>query len=229
MLVSELKSDIDFMCGTTSATYSNTDKLRNMNIAYQNVAKIIWESAGTWQYDDSNATDFGIATRALVAGQQDYDLPATCQRLERVEVLDGNGNYIPLEQKDIHDIKVGATEYLSGGGTPMFYDIIGNSVFLYPYPATGYVTLAAGLKIWFSRDVTALDSDADTPGFALPFHRLLSLNAAIDFSRDPGDIQKWTTQKVILENSMRSFYSKRNVDKNIRLKPAGKNRWRKYT
>jgi len=44
MTISEIKSDIDFLCGSTSATYLDADKIRNVNIAYQDVARVIWES-----------------------------------------------------------------------------------------------------------------------------------------------------------------------------------------
>lgn len=44
MNVTQLKSDIDFLCGSTSGTYPDADKIRNMNIAYQDVARVIWES-----------------------------------------------------------------------------------------------------------------------------------------------------------------------------------------
>jgi len=229
MNVETLKDDVDFLVGTTSASYVSKDKLRNMNVAYQDVARVIWESAGDWQYDDSNATDFGIATADLVADQQDYTLPSTAQRVQRVEVKDTSGNYVKARQIDIHDLSVATSEHLKGDGTVIQYDVVGRSVILYPVPSTGFVTLAAGLKVYFDRDVTNLSDDADTPGFATAFHRILSLAAAIDFTRDEQERTFFVGQRARLQNGLKKFYAKRNVEGRTRIKPAGKKRWRNYT
>jgi hypothetical protein len=90
--VSELDADIDFLCGSTSATYSTTSKRRNMNIAYRDVARLIWEVDTGWVYDDSNANTRPHAYTSLVNNQQDYSLPSNAQVVERVDVLDGAGN-----------------------------------------------------------------------------------------------------------------------------------------
>lgn len=228
MTLQNIYDDIDFLCNSTSATYPTASKLRNINIHYQRVATLIWESAGSWQYDDSNATDFGIATTDLVDNQQDYSLPTNSQRLHKVEVMDSAGNYTLLTQKDLHDIDIATSEYYENGGTPLFYDLVGRSIFLYPIPEAGRVTLTNGLKIYFDRDVTNLTSTSDTPGFATAFHRLLSFGASLDFTRNDDEISKWTRQKQELEDGLQRFYSKRNVEGKTRIKPAGKKRWRQY-
>lgn len=188
-----------------------------MNIAYQNVARLIWEAADTWQYDDSNATDFGIATTDLVASQQDYSLPSTCQRVQRVEV---NGEL--AQPVDIHDLTLATSEENTG---TIRYDLVGRSIFLYPTPTAAST---AGLKVFFDRDVTDLDDVADVPGFATAFHRILSLGASIDFSRNENDIKLWVADKARLENGLKRFYSKRGIQGRTIIKPAGKKRWRNY-
>jgi hypothetical protein len=227
MTLEELKDDIDFLCQSSTASYPAAAKLRNLNVAYRDVQRIIWESAGEWEYDDSNAADFPFATTTLVDGQQDYELPSSLQRILRVEVKDSSGNYVLLKQIGLDDIPQATTEFLSGGGTPLYYDVVGRSVLLYPIPATGYVTMSAGLKVYFDRDITALASDADTPGFAVPFHRILSYMAALDYSRDDAEIQRFILRKSELEKGIRAFYAKRNVDKNTSIKR--KKTWRQYT
>lgn len=229
MTLAEIKSDIDFLCDSNSSTYTDTDKERNINIRYQETAALIWESAGDWQYDDSNATDFGIATTTLVADQADYELPATCQRVQRVEIKDGDGNYQVLKQVDIQEIPLSTTEYHSISSTPLQYDIVGRSIFLYPKPGTGYVTLAEGLKIYFDRDVTNLSTSTDSPGFATAYHRILSLGAAIDFSKDENDVRKWSIQKAALEQGLKNFYAKRNIEGSVSIAPKNRKSWRRYT
>src|SRR3989344_5051717 len=73
---SQITADVLFLCGTTSASYPLADITRNVNIEYNNISRLIWESQGSWQYDDSNATTLPIAKATMVHGQQDYSLPS---------------------------------------------------------------------------------------------------------------------------------------------------------
>ncbi len=232
MTTSELDADVDFLCGSTSATYSTTNKRRNMNIAYRDVARIIWESDGGWRFDDSNATTLPRVYTTLVDNQQDYTLPTTAQRVVRVEVMDGGGNWLKLSPLDPQEVTTGLPEYLGGNtGTPLKYEIVGRSLLLYPIPSSGYVTLVGGLQIYIDRDITELAVSATTtePGFAGSFHRILSYAASIDFTQDQNQRQFLAQQKERLEDGMRRFYSKRGAEVKSKIKPGGRKLWRNYT
>lgn len=232
MTVQELDADVDFLCGSTSATYSPTNKRRNMNIAYRDVAAIIWESDGGWRYDDTNATTLPKASTNLVSDQQDYSLPSTAQRINRIEVVDSEGNYIKVNPLDMNEVTTGLPEFLGGNtGLPLYYELVGRSILLYPTPSSGYVTLTNGLNIYMDRDVTDLAVTATTtePGFAPSFHRILSYAAAIDFTQDNQQRQFLAAQKDRLEQMMRRFYSKRAPEVKTKLKPGGRKTWRQYT
>ncbi len=231
MNTSELDADIDFLCGSTSATYSPTNKRRNMNIAYRDVARIIWESDGGWHYDDTNATTLPKAYTTLVDGQQDYTLPTTAMRVNRVEVMDGAGNWIKLQPVDPQEVHSGMPEFLGGtAGTPLYYELAGRSLLLYPTPGTGHVTMVNGLMIYMDRDVTSLAVSATTtePGFAAPFHRILSFAASIDFTQDQNQRQFLALQKDRLEQGMIRFYSKRAPEIKSTIKPRARKLWKKY-
>lgn len=231
MNVQNLKLDTHFLCGSTSATYSDINLVRNLNVAYNDVARLIWDSADGWQYDDSNATTLPIATSSLVHNQQDYSLPSTAQIIRRVEVLDKNGNYTKLRALDGQDVHSALSEYNGGSaGLPTHYDLIGRSVMLYPTPSSAYATLTNGLKLVFDRDVTEFAVTATTtePGFATSFHRILSYAAAIDFMQDDNQRQFLMQQKDRLEKGLVRFYSKRNVERPSSLKPKNKRRWRQF-
>lgn len=230
MTISELDSDIDFLCGSTSANYSPTNKRRNMNIAYLDVARIIWESDGGWNYDDKNATTLPQATTDLVNNQQDYTLPSTAQMVHRVEVLDATGNWLKLRPLEAADVPVAMSEVLGGGtGTPIYYELAGSSILLYPTPTSAYATLASGLKIYISRDVTEFAVSATTaePGFPAPFHRILSYASAIDFTQDESQRNFLILQKERLEEGLRRFYAERAPEVKTRIKPSGR-KWRNY-
>lgn len=231
MNITQIKGDVDFLCGSTSGTYPDADKIRNINVAYQDVSRLIWTSAGGWQYDDSNATTLPIARATMVHGQQDYSLPSTAQRIESVIVKDSAGNFQKLKQFDIHDATIALPEYYETPGMPLYYDMIGRSIMLYPAPHSAYVTTTSGLGIYISRDVTEFPVSAGsgyTPGYATPFHRILSYATSLDFTQDANQRQFLAAQKQRLEEGMVNFYSKRDVEYKTQIKPAGKKRWRQY-
>lgn len=230
MNITQIKQDIDFLCGSTSGTYPDSDKIRNINIVYQDTARLIWESAGGWQFDDSNATTLPIAKTTMVHNQQDYSLPTDAQKIEEVVIKDSAGNWLKLKPFDIHDTTIAPEEYMGSAGLPLYYDTIGRSLMLYPIPHSGYCTLASGLGVYVNRDVTefATTASSETPGFAAPFHRILSYATAIDFVQDNSQRQLFAMQKEKLEKGLVNFYSKRNVETTASIKPKGKVSWRQY-
>lgn len=231
MTIQELDLDIDFLCGTTSASYSTTNKRRNMNIALHDVARLIWDSEGEWRYDDSNATTLPFAQGTLVHNQQDYSLPATSQRVESVLVKNSDGDWQKLKFLDIHDREEALPEFLQDAGIPLYYELVGRSINLYPKPHSGYVTLASGLGVYVSRDVTeiAVTATTTTPGFPPAFHRILSYSAALDFVQDQQQRNLLLLQKDRLEKGLSRFYSKRASEGKTQIRPRSKKTWRQYT
>ena len=227
---SGLIQDVDFLCGTTSASYPINDKTRNINNHYNATVVKIWQAVDGWQYDDSNRTDLPIATTTLVDAQQDYELPSTAQRIERVEVLSSNGNYKKIKQIDWHDIGIATSEYLETNGLPLYYDLVGDSIFLYPAPADGYVTLATGLKLYFNRepDQFTTGDTSQEPGIPKAFHRILSLGATIDFVKPGNRRERLVAMKEKLERGLQKFYSKRHIERKSSIRPFDKKRWRQY-
>lgn len=206
-----------------SAISGNTDKLKEfrrlLNSWYKKADTWIWQSAGDWDYDDTNQTTLPIATTTLVAGQSDYALPSTCKKIERVEVLDADGYYqllTPLDKSQITDEAM--TEFESTDGLPEYYDIVGSSLYLYPAPDAGSVTVAAGLKLYAARDVIAFSNttnattNAVEPGFDSNFHRILSLGASYDWCVSKGLAKAQTLRAEIgqLESEIKEFYGGRH-------------------
>lgn len=231
MNISELKQDVDFLCGSTSATYADADKIRNINIAYNEVAQLIWDSASGWQYDDSNATTLPLAKTTMVHNQDDYSLPTDAQRVHQVEVLDSEGNWRKLVPWDIHDSNLSYSESFQSPGQPLYYDLIGRSCRIIPAPHSAYCTLASGLAFYVDRDVTTFATSATTatPGFPKSFHRILSYAAAIDFTQDDNERRLYVQLKARLENSLVKFYDRRAVEHQAVIRPKTKRHWRQYT
>lgn len=154
-----LIQDCETLLGMTDGDISGDTTLletftRMINSWYRRVNSWIWEVTGTWEYDDSNYTDLPIATTTIVNNQQDYEIPSTAQKIDRVEVLDIGGNYQLITPIDKSQIKTSAmSEFQETAGMPRYYDLVGRSLLLYPKPDTTKVTDTKGLKIYFSRDI----------------------------------------------------------------------------
>jgi hypothetical protein len=232
MNLSAIQADINFLCGSTSGTYAPADKIRNINVCYQDVARLVWESDGGWSYDDSNNTNAPVAYTTLGNLSGSYTIPTTAIRIEGVEVKDGDSNWMKLNPLIAGDLPISREEYLTGGGLPIYYELEGNEIRLYPAPMSGYTTLASGMMVRLSRAVnefsTATGAGSALPGFASPFHRILSYAAAIDFVQDPNQRQFFALQKQRLEQGLVRFYSKRATEFKSTLKPSTRRRWKSY-
>lgn len=172
-------------CGLPLGTVSgDTTRLKNftadVNEAWDDFLNIALTTSGTWQYDDSNQTDYPIIRTNLVSGQRDYTF-----------VTDGDGNII----LDIYRVRIipsaTATQYIdvvpeddpSGD-----YSIYGNENVPYsPYdnPAsTGvpyrYDKLANGIRFNLIPNYSA------TNGLEIHINREPSYFTYSDTSKKPG-------------------------------------------
>ena len=227
-----LIQDVDFLCGSTSASYAVADKTRNINVAYNSVSRLIWDAADDWQYDDSNATDLPKVLRTMGHASASYQVPSTSQRIERVEAKSSDGNWRKLIPIDYRDITVSLDEYHETAGMPIYYDLVGNYLTLYPAPSSAYATLSSGLTLRVSRDVTEFPTTATTtsPGFAKQFHRILSISASMDYLGvvDQSQVRLLAQMKDGIEKAIKQFYSSRQAESRTQVRPYGKRRWRQY-
>ena len=225
-----LVEDIDFLCGTNSSSYPLNDKVRNINQAYQDVVRLIWECCDTWQYDDSNATDIPKVLTTLASGTQEYAVPSTAQKIRRIEVKDVNGNWIKLQPIDYKELGVALPEFLKTDGLPIYYDLVGNYINLYPTPSSTYITEASGMAVYIDRNVSLFTSASTTgvPGFTPQFHRLISLQVALDFEKDPGQRNLFLVEKNQLTEGLKRFYNSREVETRTGIRPSNKRNRRTY-
>src|ERR1035437_6607564 len=77
---------------------------RYINEALNRIVNLIMTADGRWQYDDTNNTDFPIATTSLSttlgSEQQDYSFDITMLRILRIEVMDNTGAFRKLTPID---------------------------------------------------------------------------------------------------------------------------------
>lgn len=196
----------------------NTDLLKTFtsltNQALNSVVTKILESDDRWQFDDTNYTDYPIATTDLVLGQRDYPLSVEQIKVTRVECMDQSGNWYLLKPLDLRDVQEARDEFMSGDGIPLYYDKLGQSLFLYPqtnYNSTG------GLRVYFQRepDYFVYTDTTKKPGFASLLHRLVPIKACYDFAVANNLTDKITVLQAEIakrELELEKFFGRRNND-----------------
>lgn len=237
----DLYTDCRFLCGLETGDGGGTPDTtsypvkaftRNANFAMDKVISYIFKADGSWEFDDTNNTDTPIGVANLVSGQQSYSIPITDLKINRVRISDSQGNWIALTQvnrQDLSDYDLNAP-----AGDPKKYDLIGNSIYLYPAPSYSYT---GGLEMEIQRGASyfAYTDTTKTPGFASDFHRLISMYAALDFclinglSDRAANLANMIGTPPDLDNNQAGsgmvkelidHYSRRDADMRTTLKPV---------
>lgn len=216
------------LCDADTDNYTAANLLIAVNNAYETVVGWILNADGRWQFDDHNFSTFPEATTTLVAGQRDYQFDSAQLRCLGASVKDVNGNLYKLQAFDPEDTSLDRAELLETSGQPLYYDVDGSSVVLYPAPDNGVsVTLTAGLKLYFQRTADVFTSAQVTtgtkqPGFASPFHMVLSYMAAIPYciKNHPDRVNNYEREVMKYRAEIIQFYTKRNKEDRPRITTA---------
>lgn len=190
------------------------------NDALDSITSEILDSDTRWQWDDTNYTDFPIGQKDLQEGQRDYTLDVSHLKILGVEAKDKSGNYYPLypiDTRDMTDKNISPTEFFENNGQPQYYDLIANSIMIYPSPDLDLVTQSNGLKVRFQRAAEYFEtSDTDKEaGFASIYHKLIPLMASYDYtmSNDMNAKASFLAKKIDEEKKMlKSYMNKRDKD-----------------
>ena len=198
----ELLEDLTTTQSSTTSSYPLKTKTRDINNAFANYNMIAQRSAGSWESDDTNQTDYPIITTNLVSGQQDYSFTIDQQGnqildIYRVEVANNSGIFsqvMPLDEVNMNGISL--TEFMKTAGQVTFYRKTANGIFL--YAPTNY-NYANGLKIYYARTPTYFLSTDTTkkPGIPDMFHEYLALRPAYFYA-----LQKGLSQATALGNQL---------------------------
>lgn len=219
--------DITFLLGIDTNAYPIKDRTRNVNERFRMVWSMIFESYGGWQFIDDNTSDTSTGVpytdTDLVSGTALYSLPSSAITVNGVEILNG-GVWQRLQAITPEQfIDGGGDSLFPSGGTSTHYMLQGDVIRILPTPSTD---VTSGLRVYFDQEIsTFLYTDTTkTPGFASPFHRMLSVGAALDYATARGVAKKADLQNLWndYEIRLRKFYTKRWKDR----QPAriGKNR-----
>ena len=220
--------DIDFLLFGDSETlntdYSLTDRIRNINVAWDEVVAELYKADPNHKWDDTTNSDFPIATTALVANLDHYTMLDSSLVIYRVRVKNADGSsWITLDPKIRSEL---TDSELSATGTPDKYFKLGEAVFPLPVPNYGIV---AGMELSFQRGGNhfTITDTTSSPGFNSQFHHILSIKASKRYALANGmsekvtmlnDMEKETMEKMLEHYQMRApdekpkFKLKRNVN-----------------
>jgi hypothetical protein len=187
----ELIEDLTTTKSATTSSYPLATKTRDVNNAFANFNMLAQRSAGSWESDDTNQTDYPIITTNLVSGQQDYSFVLDQQGnqildIYRVEIANASGIFsqvVPLDEVDMNGVSL--TEFMKTSGTTIFYRKTANGIFLYAPTSYNYTN---GLKIYYARTPTYFLSTDTTkkPGIPDMFHEYLALRPAYFYALSKG-------------------------------------------
>lgn len=166
---------------------------RYLNNAYYKVVSTILKVDKKFRWDDSNYSNFPIATIDLADNQRDYTLPAstvggnasTLLRLNRIKIRLTNGDY-----RDLSLMTPSDTESTSKT-LPSSFRLLGNSIRLNcPVDITQVYASGVGALIYeFQRafDEFTTSDTTQQPGFSSEFHDILAYDASAVYSEGLGD------------------------------------------
>ncbi len=224
MTITQIVNRIYRLTNTNSASYIAANMLDDINIAYNKVWGTIITADGRWQLDDSNNTDFPIATTNLVSGQNDYGLATSHLEIAQLELKLTSGLWTtlrPIDEQDLAQQGISPSYYQTIQGIPVYYDKLGTSVILYPTPN---YSQGASLKVWFERGPNEFTSGdvstgTKTPGFSSLYHDLIPLWVAYDYwlINDPNMTARILGKIQIVEKTMQTNYGIRDKDDKPRM------------
>lgn len=222
---------------TNSTSVPNATLNRYIQPALEEAVALIDAADSAWVFDDSNYADLPIGTTNLVANQKDYSLATSHLTIDRVDLLASTGQWIELTQIDQQELKRGRKisldTYQNSPGIPLEYDVIGNSVFLYPTPNYNQ---SGGLKLYFTRgplnydytansnggqftDGSGSGATTDAPGFNGLFHKLVYYLGAYDYVliNMPQLAVGYANKITEIKKALNDFYGLRDRDRRPRF------------
>lgn len=225
--------EIDRLCDSDDTNYPRLDKTARVNSSLEELVGEIISSDGVWEWDDTNQSDLPVGTGNLVEGQESYSFASEYLKVKRIKVKDVNGIWVLLRQIDQKDLEEsglvsGAIENLFGltsgnpnKGLPLYYDVLGDTIRLYPSPTSTQVTLTAGLKVDFVRTavlftaVSTTANDLTEPGLPSPYHLLLAYMAALPYcmSYKRDRVAVYTMKVTQMKAQLLKFFGKRNPNR----------------
>lgn len=199
----------------------------NINEAYSQYVQLAIQSDGKWQFDDSNYTDYPIATTNLIQGQQDYQFLTSMVDILSIEILNPGGVWYTLGEVDEQELandRVSMTQRFIVPSQPSWFNRTANSIFILPAPN---YSQTGGLKVKYQRPPSYFiySDTSKVPGFTDLAHEYLSDYATYKYAIDHG-MSLATPYRALLDGweqvKIPNLYLKREKDSTKNFYPRFK-------
>lgn len=219
--IADINQEARDLCDADTTSYPAATLLRRINKAYETIVGFLINCDGVWEFDDSNYTSLPIGTFTLVNAQRSYTFAADFLDLLEVSVMNSNGIYVKIPQFDPFTETLSVEElYGTQSSFPQVFDMVSDdTIKFYPNISSTNVTLTAGLQVKFKRTAQVYTSAEVTtgtkePGFASPWHYILSYMAAIPFCMvyKKDRVPALMAEVEKMKKELIKHYSRRNKD-----------------
>lgn len=212
MTLGDLNTKTLAMTHADTTSYPDATMLIDLNLWYQKIASMIYESQDDSDFDDQRNTNYPIVTTPFILNgtdnlysARDYSIPVSeqVQKIKRVDITYDGTNWFRATPFDS-----GVPQYADYKGTaaPALlavdnnfiqqapkYDIQYNSIFIYPRATAAQITAGATIQVQWDRSVTPLSKTADyaavamsastsVPGIDLTWQPMIAYGAAYEFA-----------------------------------------------
>lgn len=245
MTLGDVATKARALTNSDTVSYTDANLLIDINIWYHKVVSMILESQDEADFDDLRRSNYPIQTTPLVAGQRDYSFGVSEKvlKVKRVDVSWNNGtNWYRADPIDSGTVSegIGFTNASSTDAeldqqfiqTAPRYDFSYGALWLYPMPTATDVTNGAIMRVEWERqiqvfttaDYTSVLTDSTVvPGFDDPFHVMLAYGAAYEYAQTKQLPMQTAIAQKLQEDEvrLRQHYSRKQLDREFALKPAG--------
>jgi len=220
--ITDVNAEARKLVDADSTSYTDADLLRRVNQAYEEVVGKLIALDKNWNFGDSNYTSLPTGLQTMTAATHEYAFVSTFLTIVGASVEDNSGDWHTLDLIDEQDILksgIDLEEYETTDGLPTKYAKRENFIVLYPAPSAATTTLTSGLKVYFQRTADVftaaqVTTGTKTPGFASPYHYLLSYKAALPhaLSYKKDRVAMIMSEIARMERDMLDFYTQRGKD-----------------
>lgn len=204
----------------------NTVLLKNftslVNLTWDDYLQIALPASGTWQFDDSNFTDYPVIKANLVDGQEDYTFTTDeggnlILDIYKVAILPSATSTLyeeiyPIDQQT-RDHAPDLVSETTAKGVPRQYDKTANAVILTPTPSYNATN---GIKIYINREASYFTTTDATkkPGCPGIHHKYFALKPALDYARRHSMSSEVSLRNEVqlMERAIKEYFGKRSKD-----------------
>jgi hypothetical protein len=207
------------------------------NLAFDDFLSVAFGPDGTWQFDDSNQTDYPFITTNIVSGQRDYTFTTDGSSnlildIYRVMAKPSATGYYqeisPVDQNTPNNQNLDdTTAFIDGrntAGIPTRYDKIANGIMLDPIPN---YNASLGLKIFINREPSyfAYSDTTKKPGVPGTLHAWFYLKPAYNYAKrhSLASLPRIERDVELMKKTIESTFAGRERDKSKGFQPFYQN------